>query len=124
MDWNPEFTYRILGTAIEKGNDQIIIFNLPTAMPILVYKEEVEGTNEFKRKRIQMCPDEWGDSFGEEFYDFSLENSLYYSPVNTQWRVGEKCRAVNAPEGFTIPTVKEVLRDADQLKLHWEETHE
>ncbi len=124
MDWNPEFTYRILGTAIEKGNDQIIIFNLPTAMPILVYKEEVEGTNEYKRKRIQMCPDEWGDSFGEEFYDFSLDNSLYYSPVNTQWRAGEKCRAVNAPEGFTIPTVKEVLRDADQLRLHWEETHE
>lgn len=39
--------------------------------------------DEEKKKRIGVCPEDWEDSFGSEFYDYVAENELYYLPQNT-----------------------------------------
>lgn len=74
MGWNPDYYQRIIGTLIEKGNDQIIVFNLCKAMPLILLDEE-------KKKRIGVCPEEW-DDFGSDFYDYIEENEFYYLSGN------------------------------------------
>ena len=122
MDWNPDYNYKILGTAIEKMNDQIIIFNLPNAMPSIVIAEE-DG-DEQRKRRMKICPEEWGDSFGSEFYDFSLDNSLYYAPVNQSWGISQKSRPVNGQISFSLLTPQEVLENATLIRTRLEDNNE
>lgn len=124
MEWNPDFNYKILGTTIEKGNDQIIIFNLSNGMPSVLISDDEDGEEEKRKRRMQVCPEEWGDSFGSEFYEFSLDNSLYYAPANETWRMGEKSRAVNGQMTFAVLSSDEVLSNAQLIRTRMEESDE
>ena len=116
MEWNPDFNYRILGTTIEKGNDRIIIFNLSNGMPSVLVTDDEYGEEEKRKKRMQICPEEWGDSFGSEFYDFSLDNSLYYSNGTEKLYSDEKSRAVGGQLPFKLLTTDEVLSNAQRIR--------
>jgi DNA invertase Pin-like site-specific DNA recombinase len=115
MDWNPDYSYRILGTYIAKGSEQIMIFNLVNAMPSAVIPPE-KGEERKRSRRMAVCPEEWGDSFGEEFYDFSMDNSLYYAPVAGSWNTGEKSKAVSGQYQFNLLSSGEVLESAEKIK--------
>jgi len=112
MDWNPEYTYKIFGTTIEKGNDRIIIFTLSGAMPYVVVKDDEES----RKHRVKICPEEWGDSFGEEFYDFSVENGLYYAPATTQLHAEAQGRIYTGQLPISLPSESDVLALAEQLR--------
>lgn len=113
MEWNPDFNYRVLGTWIEKGEDKIMIFNLSNAMPLALF----DGDEESKRKRrLAVCPEEWEDSFGDEFYDFSLDNDLYYSRSNANWHTSADSRVVEGQTSVPILTQAELLESVQQIK--------
>lgn len=114
MDWEPDYGYKVLGTLIEKGNEQMVVFNLDGAVPNMVIKEEVDSKK--SRKRVVICPEEWGDSFGDEFYEFSMENSLYYSPRYSDLRLSEKSIPVDGQLSFDLMTGPEVLQMAEKLR--------
>lgn len=114
MDWEPDYGYKVLGTLIEKGNEQMVVFNLDGAVPNMVIKEEVDSKK--SRKRVVICPEEWGDSFGDEFYEFSMENSLYYSPRHSDLRLSEKSKPVDGQLSFDLMTGPEVLQMAEKLR--------
>lgn len=116
MDWFPDYMYKVFGTLIEKGNEQIVIFNLLNAMPNITVTEEVENTNKTVHRKIDICPEEWGNSFGEEFYNFSMDNVLYYLPKNTSLQANEKSRPVEGQLPFEVMNGAEVLRFAENLK--------
>lgn len=113
MDWNPDFNYRILGTWIEKGQDCLMVFNLSKAMPIaeIVNDEEQES---IRKRRMAVCPEEWEDSFGDEFYEFSVENELYYLKSVPNLRSDAKCRTVDG-QAISPLSKEEVLESAAKL---------
>ena len=111
MNWYPDYTYKILGTAIEKNNDRIIIFNLPSALPCTFIEKD-----ENKKQRVAVCPEEWGDSFGDEFYDFSIDNSLYYAPANDNWHIKQKSKAIDGQLSFSLLSDEQILNTAEQIK--------
>lgn len=123
MDWYPECRYKILGTWIARGSEQIIIFSLVNAMPSVVCEDFGEGS---KSRKICMpvFSDEWGDSFGNEFYDFSIDNSLYYTSFRENWRISEKSRAVDGQQKFKIMTHDEVMDSAKKLKIRMDSDDE
>ena len=93
MDWNPDYVYKVRGTWAQRGAEQIIVFNLPNATPaVMVAPENGEET---KQKRVSLCPEEWADDFGEEFYEHTLENGFYYIAPNTEWN--SQAKSVLAP---------------------------
>lgn len=94
MGWNPDYYQRIIGTLIEKGNDQIIVFNLCNAMPLMLLDEE-------KKKRVGVCPEEW-DDFGSEFYEYVEENDLFYLPNNTNLGLDAKGTPISGQLPFEI----------------------
>ena len=67
-------------------------------------------------KSEMICPEEWGDTFGEEFYDFSLENALYYSSNQSDMRISEKSKPVEGQLSFSIMSGNEVMQFAQRLK--------
>lgn len=93
MEWNPDYVYKVRGTWAQRGAEQIIVFNLPNATPaVMVAPENGEET---KQKRVSLCPEEWADDFGEEFYEHTLENGFYYIAPNTEWN--SQAKSVLAP---------------------------
>ena len=84
MEWNPEYLYRVRGVWAARGSEQIIIFNLSNAMPAILISQD-EDTDTAKR-RVDMCPEEWNDDFGEEFYEHILENGFYYLTPDRDWQ--------------------------------------
>lgn len=116
MDWFPDYMYKVFGTLIEKGNEQIVIFNLLGAMPNTTITEELVNENKTVRRKIDICPEEWGDSFGEEFYDFSMDNMLYYLPKDTDIKASEKSHPVEGQISFEVMNGAQVLQFAKNLK--------
>lgn len=116
MDWNPEFNYRILGTWIEKGTDCIMTFNMTKAMPIaeIINEEERES---IRKRRMAVCPEEWEESFGDEFYEFSMDNELYYLKSVPNLQSGIKCRDVEGQQQLSLLSHAEVLESAAKIKM-------
>lgn len=115
MDWNPEFNYRISGTWIEQGTDRIMIFNLTKAMPIAEVANEEERES-IRKRRMAICPEEWEESFGDEFYEFSMDNELYYLKSVPGLRSGVKCRDVDGQRKIALLSQAEVLESAAKIR--------
>ncbi len=118
MEWFPDYSYKAMGTLIKRGREEIVIFNLSGAAPYITVKNYAESSEKSKPtvKRIDICPEEWDDSFGNEFYDFSMENKEYYSSENTDLKMYEKCRPVIIDDSVKIMNKSEILQLAENLK--------
>ena len=111
MEWNPDYDYRCTGTWVAKGNDCIMIFNLSNALPLAMMDDD-----KARRKRTAVCPEEWGDSFGDEFYDFTLDNDIYYSKGRTSLGSGEKCRVVDGQNIVEVWSQEELMEGVKKIK--------
>ena len=113
MDWNPDYMYRIRGTWAKRGTDEIIVFNLANATPAMLVA--AEGDDNPSRRRVNLCPDEWADDFGEEFYEHTLENGFFYLTPDTEWKA--QAASIPAPgmEQFGVPLPEELQMSMDLL---------
>lgn len=105
MEWNPDYVYKIRGIWAKNKNKQIIIFDLTNAMPAVWLDNDPDGRN---RKRVNLCPDEWIDGFGEEFYEHVIDNEYYYLSSKADWQVDSK--SIHAPgfKQFSVPSFEEI----------------
>lgn len=124
MDWFPDYTYKVFGTLIEKGSEQIVIFNLSGAMPNITVTEELKNADKTVHRKVDICPEEWGDSFGEEFYNFSMENMTYYLPKDTNLKANAKSRPVEGQLAFEIMNEAEIVQFSENLKRKADERDE
>ena len=92
MGWNPEYTYRVRGVWARRGAEQIIVFNFSNAAPVMLVSGEGERT---RNKRIELCPEEWADGFGEEFYEHVVDNGFYYLAPGSGWN--SQSQSIPAP---------------------------
>lgn len=78
MEWDPDYLYRIRGTWVKKGAEQIIVFDLTNAVPaaLLGYS---------KRQRVELFPEEWHSGFGQDFYDHRLQHDFYFGTIQSAW---------------------------------------
>ncbi len=116
MDWNPDYTYKIRGTWASRGLEQIIVFNLPNAVPAMrVVSEDGDGSHQ---KKVELCPEEWTDDFGEEFYEHTLENGFYYIAPNTEWHSQAKSVLAPGMEQFASTTPEQLRLSIDDLRIN------
>ena len=94
MGWNPDYVYKIRGTWACRGSEQIIVFNLPNAVPAVVVPTD-DGSESTRKRRVDLCPEEWDEDFGAEFYAHTLENGFYYIAPNTAWN--SQAKSILAP---------------------------
>lgn len=106
MNWHPDYSYRVTGTWIEQGDERIMTFNLSKAAPVVRIMPEGGGG---RAKRVFACPAEWEDTFGDEFYEFSLDNMLFYTTNTGDWNSREQSRAVDGMEQLSLLTPDQVL---------------
>ena len=114
MEWNPDYMYRVRGTWAKRGNEQIIVFNLANAVPAVLVTPDGESTP--ARRRVELCPEEWTDDFGEEFYEHTVENGFYYLAPDSEWQT--QARSIPAPgmQQFAVPTADELETSIENLK--------
>ncbi len=112
MKWNPDYVYKIRGLWAQRGNEQIIIFNLTKAIPaVLIVSDDEEQSS----KRIELCPDEWADDFGEDFYDHIIENEFYYLALNSEWQTYASCIPAPGIDQYAVPGAEDLKRDMEKL---------
>ena len=81
--------------------------------------------SEAKRiKHMAVCPEEWEDSFGDEFYRFSVDNDLYYAPHNEPLNTGEKSQPVEGQLKFHLMSGSEIMDTAEKLRIKVGENHD
>ena len=114
MGWNPDYVYKTRGTWACRGSEQIIVYNLPNAVPaVLVPPSEGEDTS--GRRRVNLCPEEWDDDFGAEFYEHTLENGFYYIAPKSEWHSQAKSILAPGIEQYTAPTPESLQLSMDSL---------
>ena len=116
MEWNPDYLYRIRGTWVARGSDQIIVFNLSNAVPAAFLEADTDDGEAAKKRRVELCPEEWNDNFGEEFYEYSLQNSFYFLAPRTDWKAQADSIAVPGQDQVTILTDAELEESMINLR--------
>lgn len=106
MDWDPDFAYRIRGVWAKRGLEQIIVFDLSNAVPAVF----MDAPDSKAKRRVELCPAEWTDDFGDEFYEHVLENGFYYLTPECDWNA--------AVESIPAPGIEQIIvPSSDQLQL-------
>lgn len=113
MDWDPEFQYRVRGTWAARGREEIIVFDITKAFPF-TYLSHLSDPH---RRRVDLCPEEWAESFGEEFYDFSMQNGFYYLNPQAEWNAQAKSRLVPNSMRISILSQDELQSNIENLKV-------
>ncbi len=119
MEWNPEYIYKIRGIWAKRGEEQIIVFNLVNAMPAVLVPQESD--DEKPQRRINTCPEEWMDDFGEEFYEHVLENGFYYLAPGTEWKTYTDSIPAPGIQQFIVPDPDELQMSMEKLMRGTEE---
>ena len=114
MEWNPDYLYHIRGSWAARARDEIIVFSLSNAVPAAYMETVSDESEETTKRRVNMCPAEWQDSFGDEFYDYALDNSFYFLAPKTDWKADSD--SIDAP-GFSRLTLKTEEDLDDSIKL-------
>ena len=114
MEWDPDYRYRIRGTWIKKGTEQIIVFDLNNAVP---------AVNCSKGRRVEYIPEEWNDTFGEDFYEHRVQNGLFYDIDHTAWNA--QVESVAVPDGYHpfIPSDEDLQESMEKIKRGVEAKH-
>ena len=115
MEWNPDYLYRIRGTWVARGSDQIIVFNLSNAVPAAFLETEAADSDTTKKRRVDLCPEEWNDSFGEEFYEYSLQNSFYFLAPRTDWKA--QASSMPVPGQDQVPILSDAELEESMINL-------
>lgn len=113
MEWNPDFAYRVRGAWASRGVDQIIVFSLQNAEPA-AYLEDADEAK--RRRRTTLCPDEWQDNFGDEFYDYALENSFFFLAPRKEWNAQAASIPIPGTQQVPVLTDDQLLARIDTLK--------
>ena len=116
MDWNPDYAYRVRGTWAKRGVDEIIVFPLTNSEPAAYMEVVNPETEQVRKRRTTLCPEEWNDSFGEEFYDYALENSFYYLAPRTDWNSQAKSIIAPGVKQVAVLSEEELQASIEQLK--------
>ncbi|MBQ7146284.1 MAG: recombinase family protein [Lachnospiraceae bacterium] len=112
MEWNPEYVYKIRGIWARRKNEQIIIFNLSNAVPA-VFADA--GDSESCKRRVELCPEEWIDDFGVEFYEHRLENDFYYLSPNANWQADAPSIPAPGIKQYSVPSKEELNISINEL---------
>ena len=113
MNWDPSYMYRIRGIWAKHWDEQIIIFNLANAAPLVV-PEDTDGSAH--KRRTELCPNEWADDFGEEFYEHVLDNDFFYLAPYSEWHTDAPSIPAPGIEQFSVPSEEQLQQSINNLK--------
>ncbi len=113
MNWDPSYMYRIRGIWAKHWDEQIIIFNLANAAPLVV-PEDADGSAH--KRRTELCPNEWADDFGEEFYEHVLDNDFFYLAPYSEWHTDAPSIPAPGIEQFSVPSEEQLQQSINNLK--------
>lgn len=117
MGWNPDFLYRIRGTWAARDSEEIIVFNLPNAAPAAYINDSFRASGGIRRKRVSLCPEEWSDTFGQEFYDYGVQNEFFFITRNYDWKAQSKAITIPGLESTTVLSADELQMTIENLRL-------
>jgi len=88
---------------------------LPNAVPVMLFDDK-KTEKEKIRRRVELCPEEWENDFGDEFYEHTIENGFYYIAPNTEWN--SQANSILAPgmEQFIHTSQEEMQIKITDLK--------
>jgi hypothetical protein len=116
MNWNPDYLYHIRGSWAARARDEIIVFTLSNAVPAAIMETVSDEDEETVRRRVDMCPEEWSDTFGDDFYDYALDNSFYFLAPKTEWKADSKGVDVPGTQQLMIKTEEDLGNSMEILK--------
>lgn len=106
MGWDPDFIFKAMGTWIKRENVQIIVFDLKNCIP-LVMMDDIDKNGEKIKRRVSIYPETWENSFGEEFYAFSL-NNMYYASTKQNLLLDAQSKMIEGQVPYEMMSKEEI----------------
>lgn len=97
-----------------------VAFYLVNAVPAVYIPQESESDS--PKKPTELCPDEWSDSFGEEFYEHVLENGFYFIEPGEEWQSDSPSIPAPGIQQYTTASVNDLNNSIDRIKRGEERT--
>ncbi len=113
MEWNPEYIYKIRGIWAKRKDEQIIVFNLANAVPVIL--SDNTDLSSKRKQHLELCPEEWSDDFGAEFYEHVLENDFYYLSPNSDWHADAVSIPAPGIPQISLPSEQELQERIAEL---------
>ena len=104
--WNPGYKYRVRGIRRQKNNEFLIIFNM-NETEIFISQKEIKGNDgegcldnslpkglepftNGPNKDIMAFPNNWADTFGNNYYRQTQAKELALLSENNEWKINEE----------------------------------
>lgn len=91
------------------------MFPLTNAMPAAYMETVDEDSEEMRRRRVAMLPEEWNESFGDDFYEYALDNSFFFLAPKTDWKSDTKSIAAPGIQQIRIKTEEELGSSIERI---------
>ena len=108
--WDKKCKYRILGVAHQKGNENVLIFNMDdTEIRIPTSTNDVSAPNNnmpdtiSDSKSVLAYPADWMNSFGNNYYTQSQAPELTEFTADKNWQTASESKPYKEPELQTTP---------------------
>lgn len=108
--WDKKCKYRILGVAHQKGNENVLIFNMDdTEIRIPTSTNDVSIPNNnmpdtiSDSKSVLAYPADWMNSFGNNYYTQSQAPELTEFTADKNWQTASESKPYKEPELQTTP---------------------
>lgn len=108
--WDKKCKYRILGVAHQKGNENVLIFNMDdTEIRIPTNTNDVSAPNNntpdtiSDSKSVLAYPADWMNSFGNNYYTQSQAPELTEFTADKNWQTASESKPYKEPELQTTP---------------------
>ena len=116
--WEKDAEYKVMG-CFQSGEESFLLFDMTEAVLIIKeentedYEEQTQTSEKRKRaKRIRTFPDEWGDSFGENYYSAQAKDNHFQEEVK-QAEKTENVTCNLGDEGVT--TIEEAANQMNHI---------
>lgn len=117
MEWVPDYSYRIPGSWIAKGNNQIIIFDLSEAQPISIIQSSNADSLKPKRERLYLLPAEWNTEFGKDFYEHEMNSEAFWALRDKHWSADSKSIPYSSSIQLSVLSETELESNLSKIRM-------
>ena len=112
--WNPAFQYKISGSFYSKNDESVLFFDIGDTQTIIpsaaIPEEKKELLDPYSgRKGIYAYPEDWGNSFGKDYYDHEAIHPIPGMNKSAVWNISSNGVAVG--EKTINPTDTDTLQN-------------
>ena len=132
FSWNPSYKYRVNGNKYQKDDESLIIFDMTETEVFIAqnangevnekFPEDVQPFTKGPKKEILAFPNEWAETFGDNYYRQAQAREL--AMLTRKWKSRTEGEIHEDGENLNITTEEDLINNIESLKFNMRQEDE